>query len=214
MKNQNIAVETYKYFSDLEGNQHIASEFALKKIIDVIENYKIKNVLELGLGIGSISFCVLQFAKRNRQNINYTGTEADDFCLKVLPKYLKVHFDKIQIFNSLNNVNSSKKFDLIIIDGKEENLFKVKDVISERGIIIIEGDRMPQLELVKNVFSNHKYVRIISNQLNRSYGPCSIYPSHYIGGIQLIFINPDLIQKLNFVYYRILTAIRYKLRSN
>jgi hypothetical protein len=214
MKNQKIAVETYKYFSDLEGNQHIASEFALKKIIDIIENYKIKNVLELGLGIGSISFCVLEFASKKHQNIHYTGTESNEFCLKVLPKYLKLHFDKIQIFNNLNNVNLTKKFDLIIIDGKEENLLKVKDMISERGIIIIEGDRMPQLELVKSVFSKHKYVRIISNQLNRNYGPCSLFPSHYIGGIQLIFINPDLMQKLNFVYYRISTAIKYRLRSS
>jgi phospholipid N-methyltransferase len=214
MSNQKIALETYKYFSNLEGNMHIASEFALKKIIDVIDNYKIKSVLELGLGIGSISFCVLEFAKRKTQNINYTGTEANDFCLKVLPKYLNFHFDKIQIFNNLNSVSLSKKFDLIIIDGKEENLFKVKDMISEKGIIIIEGDRVPQLEVVKSIFSKHKYVRVISNQLNRNYGPCSLYPSHYIGGIQLIFINPDLVQKINFVYYKMLTSIRYKLRSN
>lgn len=213
MKIQNIAIATYKYFSNLDGNQHIASEFALKKIIDVIENYKIKNVLELGLGIGSISFCVLEFAKVNNKKINYIGTESNEFCLEVLPKYLKYHFDKIQIFNNLDSVISAKKFDLIIIDGKDENLLKVKEMISERGIIIIEGDRIPQLEFVQSVFSKHKYVRIISNQLNRSYGPSSLFPSHYIGGVQLIFINPSYFQWIDFYCYKIITGIRYRLRS-
>lgn len=213
MENQKIAVETYKYFSKLEGNQHIASEFALKTIIDVIENYKINNVLELGLGIGSISFCVLEFAKENNKQINYIGTESNEFCLGVLPKYLKNHFDKIQIFDNLNNVIISEKFDLIIIDGKEENLLKVKKMISKRGIIIIEGDRMPQLGLIQSAFSNHKYVRIISNSLNLSYGPSSLFSSHYIGGAQLIFTNPNFSQKINYIYYKIITAIRYRLRT-
>ena len=35
MENQKIAANTYKYFSNLDGNQHIASEYALKKIIDI-----------------------------------------------------------------------------------------------------------------------------------------------------------------------------------
>lgn len=212
MKNHNIAVETYKYFSDLEGNQHIASEFALKKIIDIIENYKIKNVLELGLGIGSISYSVLEYSKHKNLEINYIGTESNEFCLEVLPKYLNFHFEKIKIFNSLNDLVSTNKFDLIIIDGKEENLVKVKEMISKRGLIMIEGDRMPQLELVKSVFPKHKHARIISNRLNLNYGPCSVYPSFYIGGVHLIFINPNFFQNINFIYYKIITAIRYRFR--
>jgi hypothetical protein len=211
MKIQNIAIETYKYFSNLDGNQHIASEFALKKIIDIIENYKIKNILELGLGIGSISFCVFEFAKVNNKQINYIGTESNEFCLEVLPKYLKYKFDEIQIFNNLDSVISAKKFDLIIIDGKEENLLKVKEMISKRGIIIIEGDRKPQLELMKNIFSDHLYVRLISNHQNPPYGPFSSLA--LLGGIQLIFINPNFYQKINFIYYKISTAIKYRLRA-
>jgi hypothetical protein len=210
MKIQNIAVETYKYFSNLEGNQHIASEFALKKIIDIIKNYKIKNVLELGLGIGSISFCVLEFSKEYNKNMEYSGTESNEFCLEVLPKYLKEHFNKIQIFNGLKEVPNNVKFDMVIIDGKDENLMQVKKIISNRGIILIEGDRKPQLELLKNIFSDHLYVRLISNQHNPTYGPFSSLT--LLGGIQLIFINPDFRQKINFIYYRISTAIKYRLR--
>ncbi|MBX9808341.1 MAG: hypothetical protein K2X95_11155 [Flavobacteriaceae bacterium] len=211
MGNQNIAIETYKYFSKLEGNQHIASEFALKKLIDIIKKYKIKSVLELGLGIGSISFCILEFSKEFNKQIEYVGTESNEFCLEVLPKYLKEHFDSIQIFNVLNEVPNNKKFDLVIIDGKDENLIEVKKIISDRGIIVIEGDRKPQLELVKSIFLDHLYVRLISNQKNPKYGPFSSFT--LVGGIQLIFINPNFYQKINFIYYKIGTAIRYRLRA-
>lgn len=213
MKNQNIAVETYKYFSTLEGNQHIASVFALKKIIDIIENYKIKNVLELGLGIGSISYSVLEYSRHKKLGINYVGTESNDFCLEVLPKYLKVHFDKIQIFRELNEVICKEKFDLVIIDGQDKNLIKVKEIISHRGVIVIEGDRKPQLEIVKSVFSKHLYTRIVSNQYNPNYGPCAAFYTSYVGGLQLIFINPNLCQKINHMYYKINTAIKYKIRD-
>jgi hypothetical protein len=211
MRIQNIAVETYKYFSNLDGNQHIASEFALKKIIDIIKNYKIKNVLELGLGIGSISFCILEFSKEYNKQIEYTGTESNEFCLEVLPKYLKEHFNKVQIFKGLNEVPNNNKFEMVIIDGKDENLIEVKKIISNRGIIIIEGDRKPQLELLKNIFSDHLYVRLISNQHNPSYGPFSSLT--LLGGIQLIFINPNFYQKINFIFYKISTAIKYRLRA-
>lgn len=211
MRIQNIAVETYKYFSNLDGNQHIASEFALKKIIDIIKNYKIKNVLELGLGIGSISFCILEFSKEYNTQIEYTGTESNEFCLEVLPKYLKEHFNKVQIFKGLNEVPNNKKFEMVIIDGKDENLIQVKKIISNRGIIVIEGDRKPQLELLKNIFPDHLYVRLISNQHNPSYGPFSSLT--LLGGIQLIFINPNFHQKINFIFYKISTAIKYRLRA-
>jgi hypothetical protein len=208
---KNSAIQTYKYFSGLDGNEHIASEFALKKVIRIIERYKIKNVLELGLGIGSISYCILDFSKVVNSKVNYIGTESNEFCLKVLPKYLKDHFDKIQIFDDLNNVISKEKFDLVIIDGKDENLFKIKNLISNSGIIIIEGDRMPQLELVRNSFPNSLVTRLISKYKNPEYGPFS--SSDWCGGIQLVFVNPTLNQKMLFIYYKITTSIKYRLRA-
>jgi hypothetical protein len=211
MRVQNNAIQTYKYFSGLDGNQHIASEFALKKIIKIIKGYKIQNVLELGLGIGSISYCIFDFSKEVNTKINYIGTELNEFCLEVLPKYLKDHFDKIQIFDDLNNVTSKEKFDLVIIDGKDENLLKIKKIISNRGIIVIEGDRISQLELVRNSFPNSLYVRLISNYKNPEYGP--FLASDWCGGIQLIFVNPNFYQKMNFIYYKITTSIKYRLRA-
>jgi hypothetical protein len=208
---QNIAIETYRYFSGLEGNQHIASEFALKKVIEIIKNHEIKNVLELGLGIGSISYSVLEFSKRKVIPINYIGTESNAFCLGVLPKYLKEHFKKIQIFESLKEVSRLEKFDLVIVDGKDEKLKKIEKIILNRGLIIIEGDRTSQLELIRDVFPNSKYVRLISNYNSPEYGPFS--SSDWCGGIQLVFVNPNFYQKLIFIYYKVTTAFRYRVRA-
>ena len=37
--------------------------------------------------------------------------------------------------------------------------------------------------------------------------------SDWCGGIQLVFVNPTFSQKANFIYYKIITAIRYRLRA-
>ncbi|WP_293870268.1 hypothetical protein [Flavobacterium sp.] len=210
MKSDKIAVETYKYFSNLEGNQHIATEFALKIIAKIVKKYQPKNILELGLGIGSISCVVLKFTQSKNQAINYLGTEANYFCLMALPKYLKEHYNRLTIFNALEDVVHSQQFDLIIIDGKDENILRVKDIISRHGIIIIEGDRMPQLNSIRTIFPNSFYTRVISNYKNPNYGPFSA--TDYSGGLQLLFINPTFKQKLDYLFYKFQTAIRYKIR--
>ena len=210
MNNKDIAVQTYKYFATLEGNQCIATEFAIKVILDIIEDYNAKNILEMGVGIGAISFGILDYAKINKKNLNFVGTEANDFCLKVLPQYLKEHYSKIKLFYAVNSVSSDELFDVIIIDGIDDNMNKVEKIISKNGIIIIEGDRQPQLAIIKNIFPNSRYTRVISNYKNPDYGP--IYSDHFCGGVQLIFTNPTIKQKLDFYIYKIKTAVKYRLR--
>ena len=117
MTTDKTGIDTYKYFSTLEGNQNIASEFALKLITKFVKSYRPKNILELGLGIGSISYAILHHSNSTNQKINYVGTEANEFCLEVLPKYLKEYYSEVTIFKTLDNVLNPEKFDFIIIDG-------------------------------------------------------------------------------------------------
>jgi hypothetical protein len=211
MKTNKIAIETYKYFSNLEGNQHIASEFALKTILNIISSYQPTRILELGLGIGSISYTVLHFARVNNYNIRYYGTESNEFCLNVLPKYLRDYLSQVQIFNSLQDISNTEKFDLVIIDGSDENIKMMELLLSKNGIIIIEGDRLPQLNSIKTIFPNSLYTRVISNYRNPKYGPFSA--QSFSSGIQLLFINPSWKQKLDFWKYKFRTALNYRLRA-
>lgn len=68
----------YQFFCEAEGNQHIASEYAIRKINELVEKFRVKRILEIGLGIGSISGIVLA-VNRNKPALDYTGTEANDF---------------------------------------------------------------------------------------------------------------------------------------
>jgi len=211
MTTDKIAVDAYKYFSSLEGNQHIASEFALKMILKIIAKHKPKAVLELGLGIGSISYSILSFSKMNNQEIVYYGTERNEFCLDALSKYLKEYYTKVKLYSSLSEVPTDIKFDLVIIDGSDENIKKVENCITKNGMIIIEGDRIPQLNILKTIFPKSFYTRVISNYKNPNYGPFS--SENYSGGLQLIFINPNLKQKIDFWKYKIYTSLNYKKRA-
>ena len=170
MNNKDIAVETYKYFSTLEGNQCIATEFAMKVILTIVDDYKAKNILEMGVGIGAIAYSVLEFAKVNKKEFNYVGTEANEFCLKVLPEYLKDYYPKIKIIAGVSDVSDEESFELIIIDGKDDNINKVEKIISKNGIIIIEGDRQPQLAIIKNIFPNSSSSAITGLPISRISG--------------------------------------------
>ncbi len=207
MKKNEQQFTLYQSFCEAEGNQHIASEYAIGKINGVVKKFRVKKILEVGLGIGSISGIVLAL-NRNKLDLEYTGTEAIDFCLKALPENLKEDYSRLKIYSDLSEIPSDKKFDLIIIDGKDHNVQSVKDLISENGIIGIEGDRMPQQDLLQELFPVHKYVHCISREKNKSYSP---FPStHWQGGLKVIFIKPTGFQKLWWFTEKYFTKIKYK----
>jgi hypothetical protein len=198
----------YLSFCKADGNLHIASEYAIEKIDNLISKFKIKAVLEVGLGIGSISGVLLAL-NRNNSDLFYAGTEANEFCLKALPENLAKDYGRMEIYSNLTNIPSDKRFDLIILDGNDQHLKSLKDLVSERGILVIEGDRMQQQNLLQELFPDHKYVHSISKAKNKIYSPFS--SSHWQGGLKIIFINPTVFQKLWYVREKIYTKLKYML---
>ncbi len=196
----------YQSFCESEGNQHIASEYAIGKINGLVDKFRVKRILEVGLGIGSISGIILVL-NRSEPDFDYTGTEANDFCLKALPENLKEDYNRLKIYPNLTEIPSDKKFDLIIIDGKDQNLNAIKELIFENGIIVIEGDRKEQQEDLQKVFPNHYFAHSISRDKNKEYSP---FPAmHWQGGLKVIFINPTFFQKLWWLRERISTKWKY-----
>ncbi len=210
MKRNEQHSNLYQSFCKAEGSQHIASEYAIEKIIGLVEKFRIKEILEVGLGIGSISGILLA-VNRKKPDLDYTGTEANDFCLEALPENLKEDYSRLRIYSDLTEIPSNKKFDLIIIDGKDQNLQAIKGLISVNGILAIEGDRMPQQDSLQELFPDHKYVHCISSEKNNSYSP---FPAtHWQGGLKIIFINPTGSQKLWWVREKISTKLKYWFRK-
>ena len=200
-----VARDNYKRFSTIEGNEFIASEYALTTIMRLIEDFKVKSVLEVGLGIGSISDTIL----KKHPEIKYTGTEAEPYCLTVLPKNV-VNYEKIAVFNDLSQP-ASEQYDLIIVDGSDASLAEIKRFCHDDTILFIEGFRGEQVAALKQIFPKSMHAEVISSRRNPEYGP---FPAtRWGGGGQLIFINPDLYKKYYWFKEKVRSFIVRRMRK-
>ena len=200
------AKETYFKFSFIDGNQHIASEYALKSILKLIKTFEVKNVLEVGIGIGCIADAILECSP----SIDYTATEANEFCLNAIQKNI-AQINRVSLYADLSQIPEGKSFDLIIIDGTDESLEKVKRMCTENSIIYIEGGRSLQLEMLKSLFKKGLHSQMISSYKNPEHGPFS--SDKWTSGGQLIFPYPNLKMKLFYVNERISTFLKRKYRK-
>lgn len=199
----------YKRYSLAEGSQHIASEYAIKKLWGIVLRFGVENVLEVGLGIGSISGILLELSEQNEE-FSYSGTEANEFCLNALESNLEKNYKRLKVYPSLQDVKDKHKFDLVIIDGKDADLEKVRTLITRHGIIAIEGDRMQQQDILKKVFPRHKMIHAISITKNKDYSP---FPNtHWQGGLKVIFVNPDGLQKMWWIKEKLSTKVKHWIR--
>jgi SAM-dependent methyltransferase len=212
MNLKNFSTFQYKLFCKAEGSQHIVSEFALYHILKLIEKYSVKSVLEVGLGIGTISGSILKYAEKFGKNIYCVGTEKNNFCLEKIPINLGIYYNKLNIFSEVSQIDSSTKFDLIVVDGAEDNLELVKDMLTNNGIIVIEGDRSGQEKTIKNIFPRAKFVHLISLKRNGDYSVKRT--KDYQGGLKVLFINPDTNQKRHWAELKLKSALKTRIRKN
>ena len=212
MKKEELAEKNYLRFCKLEGSDYIASEYALKRILNIINFFSIRSILEVGLGIGSISDTVLKYSKRSQVEIKYVGTEANDFCKEMLKSNVE-DYDKIDVFESIDHLDSESKFDLIIIDGEENKLEEIKNRCIKDALIFIEGDRAPQTKLIVSYFPKALHVNLISLEKNKPYAHGVCKPEHYVGGGQLIFTNPTFLMKRFWLQEKFGTYVKRSLRK-
>lgn len=198
--------QLYQEISIAEGSHYIASEYAISKVQELIKVFDCRSVLEVGLGIGSISKLVL-WQKRGDPSFVYHGTEANAFCLKKLPENLKVDYERLRIFQNIQQAEKGITYDLIIVDGADTNLALLKNLISKNGIIAIEGDRMPQLKYLREIFPDNSFCHSISITKNPKYSPFS--DKAWQNGLKIVFINPNRKQRLWRLKEKILTKLKY-----
>ncbi|MDI9308982.1 MAG: hypothetical protein QM535_02105 [Limnohabitans sp.] len=211
MRFKKFVEENYKRFCFLEGSDYIASEFALETILKIILKFNVHSILEVGLGIGSISDTVLKFANKKAYKIEYFGTESNEFCLKKLPENVE-HFSQIQLYSELKYIEN-KKFDFIIVDGYDNKISDVEKFCDSRAIIFIEGDRSEQTKSVLSIFPKSLYVNIATLKKNKPYAHGICEETHYVGGGRLIFTNPNFSMKLFWFLEKVNTFIIYFIRK-
>ncbi|RKS45146.1 hypothetical protein BC962_2822 [Gillisia mitskevichiae] len=201
----------YIKYSKVVGSEYIASEFALLKILELIRKYKLKRILEIGVGIGTISGSILKYAELTSSTLKCTGTENNDFCLAVLPGNLEKLYNEISIYSDFSKLPKDQNFDLIIVDGKEALLKDISSSCSENAIVVIEGDRSDQVEVVKSIFPNSRFAPMVSILKNGKYSKKD--PSEFRGGIKLIFTNPTTFQYLHWMLIKGKMKVKYLKRD-
>lgn len=208
MNYKKISSETYRKFANKDGNDHIAGDYALQEILRIIGKFRCKNILEIGLGIGSISDAILEYSVSNNLNINYSGTEANQYCLEQLPQNVK-EFDQIILYNDISEVPEKEMFDLIIIDGSDNLLSNIKRNCTQNSIIFIEGGRNSQVLLVNTLFPKNKLTRLMSLKRPPVYGP---FQQRWSGGATVIAINPTMAQRIYIFEEKCTTFIKTRIR--
>lgn len=206
MNHQEFAGEIYSKFSNVEGNQHIAALFALQKLLDIVALNKPKAILEIGLGIGSVCCCITKYLSDHNFHFRYDGTEKNDFCLQQLPKNLGPLYSSLNIYADLSELRENQKYDLVIIDGSDASLEKIRDLVAPHGIIFIEGDRGVQSATIRSLFPKHKFVHSISDYKNPAYGPFD--QNAWSGGGKLIYTDPTATQYVHYLTERLTSAYR------
>ena len=209
MKIREISAKTYEKFSQKEGSAHIAGDYGLEKILRIIDTFKIDRVLEIGLGIGSISDAILNMSASQNRKIKYVGTEANAFCLKVLPENVD-NFNQIEMYESINSITTKEVFDFIIIDGSDSSLEQVKQFCSDKALIFIEGGRASQVNLIQKIFPKSYSAEIISYRKPPKHGP---FQQKWAGGGSLIATNPSMQQKLFIFTEKVRTFTKRRLRK-
>lgn len=193
MSELHLAEKTYLKFSKIEGNQHIASEYALKCALRLIQDFQLKNILEVGIGIGCIADTILE----SSPNLSYTATEANAFCLNAIKSNV-AQIDRVKLYKDLNQIPEDTFFDFIIIDGSDDSLAQVKRMCTPETVIFIEGGRALQVASLKKIFPKVLHAEMLSDYKNPACGPFS--SQFWCGGGQLIFPYPNF--KMRWYYWK------------
>ena len=209
MKSEYFTEEQYRKFSRAEGSQYIASEDALFRILELVQKFQPRNILEVGVGIGTISDSIMK-AFGNSYQPKVFGTEDNEFCRSQLAKNLGSSFQEFKLFRTIQELPAEQEFDLIIIDGKDSSLQQLKAHMNDQCILVIEGDRKDQTDLVKGLLPDSKFVHSITNKKNSSYSNRS--KEHFQGGLKVIFTNPNVKQYLEWMRLKLSSKIHFQLR--
>jgi len=139
----------YELFKGKAGSEGIAGRVTLREIVRFCREHKPRAVLELGGGIGTISYAVL-----SNCDAIVDIYEHNDFCIAALNENLKDYKERFSIIPDYLMLPPKREYDLIIIDGgKGKHTF---DGGFPRGVnayihsldslktIFIEGERKSQ----------------------------------------------------------------------
>lgn len=216
--------EIWQHFKSLLGSEGIASKHAIKGLIETIKRKRPEKILELGAGIGTLTYTILaSLHKFFGEEYNYTfyTVENNEFCIGQLKKNLKDFEGKyIPIDNTLKLASKNIKFDLIVIDGGgvdpgDTGPMTIENMVGRQGVIFIEGYRKYQRDMIKKWYQNRNFVCVNIRTADEfiKWKDIKIRGKNY----WLYQFEPTILQKLKFfilyIWWDKLIKIRRKLKG-
>jgi hypothetical protein len=128
-----IAQQNFNHFKQLEGSKHIATFSSQLNLLEVILKFDIKNALDWGAGIGTITKLLIL-----SKDCDVTAYESNAWCRDQFKKNLELN-ERIELSNKFP---LDPKYDLIVIDD-DISRKQIRQLLKEgkTKVIFIEGWR-------------------------------------------------------------------------
>lgn len=161
-----------EFFLKKPGSEHIASTFALAHLARLLRTNKINSALELGAGIGTMTYLLLSGLPSNAR---VECTEPNKFCVEQLHRNVPAEMLHRLLIHPNSDPCTKTIFDLVIIDGR----VKPPLTFMRPGTIcFVEGERrkarhiiqadLASRRLVCNFRSYPRGVRLIRGTVHRA----------------------------------------------
>jgi len=151
----------YEKFKALPGSQHIAGVVTLKRISEIVDELQPKRVLELGAGIGTITYLLLATT-----NAHVDTYEPNEFCISALTENLSGFKDRYTLLTSYKQLPPESAYDLVVIDGGAGSqddtgymraAYLILLSLDTVRVVIVEGHRKGQNTYVRRALAE-RYV--------------------------------------------------------
>lgn len=197
------ALETYRTFSAKDGSQHIATPITIQALIDLNKEMPIRYVLEMGAGIGTISYTLLKYT-----DANVDLYEDNHFCQGELAKNLSGFTERCKLLTDYSQKPTRSSYDLFVVDGgsgKGEDGGRMKIVqflaaaLDDVKVCYIEGGRHTQRTLLRRTLSRRFRYRLVEYDYAEAEGQI------FKGGLA-IHCQPTrsvIIRWINFIYWEV-----------
>lgn len=155
------SIAIYNYFKTLPGSEHIGKPVSIEALMDMCNDLKPRRILEMGGGIGAISYTLL---KHSGAFVDIY--EDNDFCINALKENLKAFEGRFQIIETYRMLPPAKSYDIAVIDGgagaEKDGGYPLAaqlflTYIDSVKAVYIEGYRGLQRDLARRTLSK-KYV--------------------------------------------------------
>lgn len=192
------ALSVYNNFKNKAGLQHIATSVNIQILIDLCKRVKPARILEMGGGIGTITFLLLNYSQAI-----VDVYEDNEFCIEQLKNNLFQFEGRYNIIDNYRLLPPEREYDMVIVDGGNgkihdggfgKSVWFFIQYLSRLNIIFIEGFRKLQFFYVRDALK-YKYHYTIQQYKGEVEKGCCI--------LRCTPCRSRLLRYLNYIYWEL-----------